>query len=88
MELSLRMKENFAELTISTGNAKITEDVSNYDTTFKRWVVDENFIETLLTIANDLSRFNHVDDVDFVKKVIEFLNESERNELLEWLKQE
>ncbi|MDD5648980.1 MAG: hypothetical protein PHF86_00940 [Candidatus Nanoarchaeia archaeon] len=86
MELSLKTKEDyFAELTINIGNAKIIEDLAKY-TTKKGWGVDESLIENLITIANDLSKFNNVSDVEFAKKILQSsLNNSDRDEILEWL---
>lgn len=85
MEISLRIKEKIAEITIEVEGATIKEDIVRYDSMGKSFIVDESFIENLLTIARDLVRFNKESDLDFVKKTMCFLNNTERKELIEWL---
>lgn len=58
MDFKLRTNSTFAELTIETGNVKITEYLSHYDTKRKRWVVNDDIIEQLISLADDLREFN------------------------------
>ena len=86
MDFKLRTKETIAELTIETGNARFVEDLASYNWKKKGWFVEDATIEQFITIANDLSRFNIVSDVDFVKKIFDsFLYEGEKEEFLERL---
>lgn len=83
MDFKLRTKDTFAELTIETGNAKFIEDLASYKSD-KGWFVDDNTIDQFITLANELSRFNHQSDVDFVKKIYDaFLSDSEKADFLE-----
>ena len=84
MEIDLRTRTLIGELTVRSGNASITEDIvcmKNGDP-----YIPEDIIERFITVANEMSRFNDVSDVDFVLKIAEaFLNDSERRELIEKL---
>ena len=86
MNLNLRTKETFAELTINVGSVANVKEITTYNYENKKWEIEDDLISNFITIANELSRFNHVSDVDFVKKIIEsFLCDSEREELIEFL---
>lgn len=82
MNLQTRIKEgSFFELKIESGNTIIIEDLSTLKNS--QWIIPEDKIEQLITIAHDCSRFNRTSDVDFVMKIFEtFLNNAERAEFL------
>lgn len=83
MEFKLRTSASFAELIINTGDTKTTSDVSIYSST-RGFIIPDETIEQFITTANEMSRFNQVDDVDFVKKIYDaFLNGSEKKIFLE-----
>lgn len=78
MEVTFNPRYSTADLIIESGNTKITEDVAYNNK------VDDSLIEQLITVANEMSRYNNVSDVDFVVSIFEaFLNDSEREEFLE-----
>lgn len=86
MELNLRTYSTLAELTIKSGSVKLTEDMAIFDRNVRDWRIPESDIEQFITVANDMSRFNHVSDVDFCKKICDaFLNDTEMKELVELL---
>ena len=84
MELSLRTNGTLAELTVKTNNTEITESIIDYSKE-KAFHIDESIEENLITIANDISRFNKQSDFSFVHKIVDvFLNDSEKEELFEY----
>ena len=85
MKLSLRTIGNIAKLTIQDGTCTLQTDIAEpYEN--RRWAIDENLIQQFITVANDMSRFNNVKDLDFVKGIIgAFLNDSELELLKEYL---
>ena len=84
MEFNLRTNQSIAELTVISGNATITEDLSGYDSKKRDFFIDNGLIESVITLANDMSRFNNISDVDFVKNIFDtFLNDSEKAKFLE-----
>ena len=83
MELKLRTNGTLAELTAKANNDEITSDIVIYNDC-KKYHVDESIIENLISVANDISRFNKSSDYSFVYKIVDaFLNDSEREELFE-----
>lgn len=77
MNISVNTRWIVSTLIIESGNTKVTEDLSEGDE------VNE-MIDKLITIANELSRFNDISDVTFVSKIHDaFLNDSEREQFLE-----
>lgn len=88
MQLKLRTKDTFAKLTIESGSVKVTEELAIYNGHGNKWIVSESQIEEFITIANDLSRFNKVSDVDFCLNIVSaFLNDGEREEFMERMAQ-
>lgn len=82
MKIQLNTRYSIAELEVTSGNTTITEDVAVGYSDY----ISSEYIENLVSVANDMSRFNKVSDVDFVKNIINaFLNDSERVELIEQL---
>lgn len=84
MEISSRIKEGqFVELTLKQENTTMVVDLTTIQN--KKWAVPNELIAQFVSLANDCSRFNGVTDVDFVMGIVESLNESERQELIERL---
>jgi hypothetical protein len=82
MEIEFVQYSSIAEVHIKSGSATINEDVSKY--IGGTWIVPSATVERFITIANEMSRFNREDDVDFVKKIYDtFLNDSERERFLD-----
>lgn len=83
MEIKLNTRYTLAEMVIESGNTKIREDVSEMSKGGGYIIPDKN-IENLITIAFEMSRFNRVSDVSFLKKLYDnFLSDSERDEFME-----
>lgn len=83
MEIKLNTRYTLAEMVIESGNTKIREDVSEMSKGGGYIIPDKN-IENLITIAFEMSLFNGVSDVSFVKKLYDnFLSDSERDEFME-----
>jgi hypothetical protein len=83
MEIKLRTRSYIAELTVESGNAKITEDLAQMNDVSNAYIPDEE-IEKLLTVAREMHLFNKGTDIDFVKMVYEaFLTDGERSEFLD-----
>lgn len=84
MEFSLRTKGILAELTVKSNNTEITESIVDYSES-KMFHIDQSIEENLITIANDISRFNKQSDFSFVHKIVDaFLNDSEKEYLFEY----
>jgi hypothetical protein len=82
MEIEFIQYSSIAEVQIKSGSATINEDVSKY--IGGAWIVPIATVERFITIANEMSRFNREDDVEFVKKIYDtFLNDSERERFLD-----
>ncbi len=83
MKIKLRTSSYIAELTVESGNAKITEDLAQINDVSNAYIPDEE-IENLLTVAREMHLFNKGTDIDFVKMVYEaFLTDGERSEFLD-----
>lgn len=77
MDISLKSRTYVMTLTIQSGNATISEDLSEGKEV-------EEMIEKLITVANELSRFNDNSDVRFVKTIYDlFLTDCEQTEFIE-----
>ena len=85
MKISTRIKEgSFVELHIDSGDAKLTSDLANLNK--GKWLVPDSTIESLITTANECSRFNGTSDIDFVKNIFDaFLGDSEKQSFLEMI---
>lgn len=84
MEIKLNVRHALAELEITEGSAKITEDIASYSRKDGGYFIPESLIETFLTIGFEMSRYNKRSDVDTMKKLFDaFLNDSERKEFIE-----
>ena len=80
MEISVRIYSSLAEVTFECDNVKVTEDVAIHHK------APEPLIEELITAARDLSMFNDVSGVEFVKKICDtFLQNTEIEQLVEEL---
>ena len=81
MEINIRkISTDLAEVKIEAGNTTITETVS------KSELVDGEAIESAVHFARELANFAGTSDFDFVKNIANmYLNESEQNELAEYL---
>jgi len=76
----IKFTKNFCEIKIESGNTTITETVS------KSELMDGEAIESAVHFARDLANFAGTSDFDFVKNIANmYLNESEQNELAEYL---
>lgn len=84
MNLSVRPYGNgYAEVTVEGNGMKYTEDV------ISGGEADEGLVYDLITVARQLSNITNVTDVMFVKSIVDaFLNDSERKELIEAMKEE
>lgn len=73
--------QSWISLIVVNGSTTISETVSGY---YNGSIsVPESDIEMLITAANDLSRFNGVTDVDFLKKIYDaYLSDNEKIEFL------
>lgn len=77
MEIKLNCRRYVASLIIESGNATIKEELCEGDESI-------DALEKFITIANQLSRFNLISDVQFVKNMYDnFLCESEQNQFKE-----
>ena len=77
MKVTANIKNYSASIIIESGHTKIDESVSEGTETLE-------IIDNLITTSNDLSRFNNISDVDFVKRIYDaFLNDIERKQFLE-----
>ena len=84
MEITAREYCSLFEVTVESGNAKITEDISQIQTTRQGGFVPEDEIEQFIAVAYEANRFNGASDVDFVYKIFDaFLNDSEREQFIE-----
>ena len=73
--------QSWISLIVINGSTTISETVSGYSN--GTLSVPESDIEMLITAANDLSRFNGVTDVDFLKKIYNaYLSDNEKIEFL------
>ena len=69
------------ELTITSGNTTIMEDVAT-----ERMRVPKYEIEKLIKAAIELSRFNKDSDLDFITDIIDtWANDTERSHIIEYL---
>lgn len=73
------------DLTIKTEGGTTTEvDITNPSNGV--YIIDESLRQNFITIANEMSRFNGISDVDFAKEIIEnFLTDTEKQELIQHL---
>lgn len=86
MKIETRQNDVFFELTVISGDIKITEDIEVRNGFKPGYIVPDESIENFISIANDMSRFNGTPDIEFVKTIIgAFLNDSERAELIDYL---
>lgn len=84
MKIALRTRTNVADLIIESENTRITEDIA-FGSPSK---IEESTIEDFISVAFEMSRYNQVDDVNFVKTIYDnFLSDSERNRFLELINQ-
>jgi hypothetical protein len=89
MKISTRYTNLAANIIIESDNIRISEDLAEFKRDKEgncKWKVPETIIEQLITAARDFSLFNDQDDADFIKKICDaFLNDFEREELIEYL---
>lgn len=87
MKIKLRTVQHaIAQLTIEAESTRISEDLGLIFKEGKGYQVEDEVIDQFITIANELSRFNRVYDVDFVKKIYDdFLSDDEKEEFLNLL---
>jgi len=72
MKISVDARMWKAELSIQSANTTINEDLSEGTESLE-------IIDQLIQASNELSLFNHISDVDFVKKIYDkFLTDSEK----------
>lgn len=89
MDIEIRTYANtLCEIIVESENTKIAEDLTFYDRDTKKYEVNSNIIEQLITSAFDITKFNGGSDVDLVKEIFEkFLNKHEQDEFLEDIKE-
>jgi hypothetical protein len=81
MEIELKTSGLIAELSIKSGNTKITEDIAIVDKGVGR--IEDWQIEKFISIAREMNLYNNKSDLEFVKMVHDaFLNDAEREEFL------
>jgi hypothetical protein len=88
MEIKLNTRDLVADLTVTSGNATISEDVAEINSGFGH--IPVNLIEEFMSIANQMHNYNrNGSDVEFVKMVHDaFLSDSEKQRFYELLEAE
>ena len=77
MKVTTNTRRYTADVIIKSDNTRIEESVSV-------GIETEEMIDNLITVSNELSRFNNISDVDFVKRIYDnFLNDGEKEQFLE-----
>ena len=75
MDFKVRINSNICELTVSSGNATITEDIAT-----ENMKVPQVDINTLVRTALELNKFNGQSDFDFFTDIIDiFCTETEKS---------
>lgn len=84
MKINLEIRRKIhADIIVEDGNTSLVIDVVDLSPTGNRYISGD-IIESLITAANDASRFNGDSDVSFVKKIFDaFLSDTEKMEFIE-----
>jgi hypothetical protein len=83
LDFKLKIKGNRAVLTIKTNGGEFVEDLATESTPEGKWIVNDNVIYNIISVAYELNKFNYLSNFEFLERVFEeFFTHSERIQFL------
>lgn len=88
MEIKVKQLGIICEIVVKSETAEIKEDVAD-SAGHQKFEVDQKVIENFFSVGFELCQFNKKSDVETLKMLFDaFLNDSERVEFLELIKED